>query len=49
MPRPAHSHAVSSRWDQLLTHWLRWFVPIAVSVAAIWWLLTDVLGIVGAA
>ncbi|MDE3002712.1 MAG: sodium-dependent transporter [Gemmatimonadota bacterium] len=36
-----------SRWDQLLIHWLRWFVPIAVSVAAAWWLLTDVLGIVG--
>lgn len=38
-----------SGWDRLLTHWLRWFVPAAVMVAAVWWLLTDVLGIIGAA
>lgn len=36
-------------WDRLLIRWLRWFVPVAVTVAAFWWLVTDVLGIVGAA
>lgn len=38
-----------SGWDRLLTHWLRWFVPAVVMVAAVWWLLTDVLGMIGAA
>ena len=33
--------------DRALIHWLRWVVPTAVMAAAIWWLLTDVLGIVG--
>lgn len=40
---------VPSTGDRVLIHWLRWFVPVAVSVAALWWLATDVLGIVGAA
>ncbi len=35
--------------DRALIQWLRWVVPTAVSVAAVWWLVTDVLGIVGAA
>ena len=35
--------------DRALTHWLRWVVPTAVMTAAVWWLLTDVLGIVGGA
>lgn len=35
--------------DRLLVQWLRWVVPTAVTTAAVWWLLTDVLGIVGAA
>ena len=37
-----------SVWDMLLIRWLRWFVPAAVTVAAVWWLLTDVLGMIGA-
>lgn len=35
--------------DLALIHWLRWVVPVAIVLAAAWWLLTDVLGIVGAA
>jgi NSS family neurotransmitter:Na+ symporter len=35
--------------DRALVRWLRWVVPAAVTAAAVWWLLTDVLGIVGAA
>ena len=38
-----------SRSDRALIQWLRWVVPTAVSAAAVWWLVTDVLGIVGAA
>jgi NSS family neurotransmitter:Na+ symporter len=38
-----------SRADRSLIRWLRWVVPTAVSAAAVWWLLTDVLGIVGVA
>ncbi|MDA0329640.1 MAG: sodium-dependent transporter [Gemmatimonadetes bacterium] len=30
--------------DLALVRWLRWVVPTAVFAAAIWWLLTDVLG-----
>lgn len=33
--------------DRALIHWLRWVVPTAVVTAAVWWLLTDVLGILG--
>ncbi|HBE00297.1 MAG TPA: hypothetical protein DC060_19155 [Gemmatimonadetes bacterium] len=33
-----------SRTDRALIHWLRWVVPTAVMAAALWWLLTDVLG-----
>jgi neurotransmitter:Na+ symporter, NSS family len=33
--------------DRVLVHWLRWVVPAAVLTAAAWWLLTDVLGILG--
>jgi NSS family neurotransmitter:Na+ symporter len=33
--------------DRALIHWLRWVVPTAVMAAAVWWLVTDVLGIVG--
>jgi hypothetical protein len=29
--------------------WLRWVVPSAVLVAAVWWLLSDVLGAVAGA
>ena len=36
-----------SRADRALIHWLRWVVPTAVTAAAVWWLVTDVLGIVG--
>lgn len=32
--------------DRALVRWLRWVVPTAVLTAAIWWLLTDVLGAV---
>lgn len=32
--------------DRALIHWLRWVVPTAVTAAAVWWLLTDVLGAV---
>ena len=35
-----------SRADRALVHWLRWVVPSAVLGAAVWWLLTDVLGTV---
>ena len=30
--------------DRALIHWLRWVVPTAVMAAALWWLITDVLG-----
>ena len=30
--------------DRALIHWLRWVVPTAVMAAALWWLVTDVLG-----
>lgn len=30
--------------DRALIHWLRWVVPTAVTAAAVWWLLTEVLG-----
>ncbi|MDX1493403.1 MAG: sodium-dependent transporter [Longimicrobiales bacterium] len=30
--------------DRLLVWWLRWVVPLAVFAAAVWWLLSDVLG-----
>ncbi len=30
--------------DRALVRWLRWVVPAAVLAAAVWWLLTDVLG-----
>jgi NSS family neurotransmitter:Na+ symporter len=33
--------------DRALIQWLRWVVPTAVTAAAVWWLATDVLGIVG--
>jgi SNF family Na+-dependent transporter len=33
--------------DRALIHWLRWVVPTAVTAAAVWWLVTDILGIVG--
>jgi len=36
-----------SRADRALIHWLRWVVPTAVTAAAVWWLVTDVLGLVG--
>jgi neurotransmitter:Na+ symporter, NSS family len=32
--------------DRALVRWLRWVVPTAVTTAAVWWLLTDVLGLV---
>ncbi len=32
--------------DRALVRWLRWVVPTAVLAAAVWWLLTDVLGAV---
>lgn len=32
--------------DRALARWLRWVVPAAVLAAAVWWLLTDVLGAV---
>lgn len=32
--------------DRALVRWLRWVVPSAVIAAAVWWLLTDVLGAV---
>ena len=35
-----------SDMDRFLVRWLRWVVPGAVLVAAVWWLLTDVLGAV---
>lgn len=38
-----------SRADLALVRWLRWVVPTAVTLAAAWWLLTDVLGMIGAA
>lgn len=34
----------ASAADLALVRWLRWVVPAAVFAAAIWWLLTDVLG-----
>ena len=37
-----------SRADLLLVHWLRWVVPLAVTAAAGWWVLSDVLGVTGA-
>jgi len=30
--------------DRFLVRWLRWVVPAGVLAAAVWWLLTDVLG-----
>lgn len=36
----------ASAADRALVRWLRWVVPSAVMAAAIWWLLTDVLGAV---
>jgi neurotransmitter:Na+ symporter, NSS family len=33
--------------DRALIHWLKWVVPAAVLTAAGWWLLTDVLGVLG--
>ncbi len=33
-----------SATDRALIHWLRWVVPTAVITAALWWLVTDVLG-----
>ena len=35
-----------SRADRALVRWLRWVVPSAVLGAAVWWLLTDVIGAV---
>jgi NSS family neurotransmitter:Na+ symporter len=35
--------------DRALVLWLRWVVPSAVLVAAVWWLLSDVLGAVAGA
>jgi NSS family neurotransmitter:Na+ symporter len=34
----------ASTADRLLVRWLRWVVPLAVLTAAVWWLLSDVLG-----
>lgn len=34
--------------DRFLAAWLRWVIPTAVGAAALWWLLTDVLGAVTA-
>lgn len=34
--------------DRFLTAWLQWVVPLGIMTAAGWWLVTDVLGIVGA-
>lgn len=36
------------RFDAFLVGWLRWVVPAAVLTATVWWLLTDVLGVVAA-
>ncbi len=33
-------------FDRFLAAWIRWVVPTAVGAAAVWWLLTDVLGAV---
>lgn len=41
--------ASPSAMDRLLARWLRWVIPTAVLAASVWWLLTDVLGMVGAA
>jgi NSS family neurotransmitter:Na+ symporter len=35
-----------SRADRALVMWLRWVVPAAILAAALWWLLTDALGVV---
>ncbi len=32
--------------DRFLAWWLRWVIPVAVTAASVWWLLTDVLGVV---
>lgn len=32
--------------DRFLVRWLRWVVPAAVLLATVWWLLTDVLGVI---
>ena len=37
-----------SRMDRFLAAWLRWVIPTAVAGAAVWWLLTAVLGAVEA-
>ncbi len=29
-----------------LYHWIRWVIPGAILAVGIWWLLTDVLGVV---
>jgi len=34
--------------DRFLAGWLRWVIPTAVGTAALWWLLTEVLGTVAA-
>ncbi|MEJ2205500.1 MAG: sodium-dependent transporter [Gemmatimonadota bacterium] len=34
--------------DRALAAWLRWVIPAAVLAASVWWLLTDVLGVVRA-
>jgi NSS family neurotransmitter:Na+ symporter len=38
--------AKASAADRALVLWLRWVVPGAILAAAVWWLLTDVLGAV---
>lgn len=41
------TRAESGRQYAWLYYWLRWFVPGAIGSVGIYWLLTDVLGVVG--
>ncbi len=34
------------RWHLFLYHWIRWAIPGAILAVGVWWLLTEVLGVV---